>query len=157
MSKSTSETFRRRLREERERAEISQMELARRMTGLMPTRIDSTSITRIEKGTRSVRLEEAVASARALDVSLSELLDTRETDLETQVAAAKQRLKAAEDALETALTEVDLRRRTVKQLQVELDNLDQQWQEEYEAEVRRELAEDLEIERWPLRIDTDES
>ncbi|MFJ5724717.1 helix-turn-helix domain-containing protein [Streptomyces sp. NPDC093149] len=62
--------FARRLRQERERLGISQAELARRMAALLGTNVDSTAITRIEQQTRAVRLDEAVAAARALDVPL---------------------------------------------------------------------------------------
>lgn len=69
-----SDLFARRLRAERERAEISQADLARRMAERLGTRVDPSAVTRIEQQTRAVRLDEAVAVAGALDLPLVMLL-----------------------------------------------------------------------------------
>ncbi|UJW28872.1 helix-turn-helix domain-containing protein [Saccharothrix sp. AJ9571] len=68
------DTFARRVRQERERQNISQAELARRMARLLDTNVDSSAVTRIEQQTRTVRLDEAVAVAKALGVPLMFLL-----------------------------------------------------------------------------------
>lgn len=69
-----SETFVHRLREIRRTAKISQAELADRVSSSLSYRIDSTAITRMERGDRVVRLDEAVAIADVLGVSLDEML-----------------------------------------------------------------------------------
>jgi transcriptional regulator with XRE-family HTH domain len=66
--------FARRLRQERERRNISQAELARRVAEILGTNVDPSAITRIEQQTRAVRLDEAVAAAEALDMPLALLL-----------------------------------------------------------------------------------
>lgn len=67
--------FARRLRQERQRQQISQAELARRTAEILQTSLDPSAITRIEQRTRTVRLDEAVAVAQALDVPLVTLLE----------------------------------------------------------------------------------
>ena len=69
-----SDIFARRLRAERERQGMSQVELARRMATILGANVDPTAITRIEQQTRAVRLDEAVAMARILDVPLASLV-----------------------------------------------------------------------------------
>ena len=66
--------FARRLRQERERLNISQAELARRIAEILGTNVDPSAVTRIEQQTRAVRLDEAVAAAEALDVPLMLLI-----------------------------------------------------------------------------------
>lgn len=70
-----SDLFAHRLRTERERIEISQAELARRVATILGTKVDPSAITRIEQQTRAVRLDEAVAVAEALDLPLIMLLN----------------------------------------------------------------------------------
>lgn len=74
MTPMPSDFFVRRLRTERERAEISQAELARRMAAVLGTKVDPSVVTRIEQQQRAVRLDEAVAAAQALDLPLVMLL-----------------------------------------------------------------------------------
>lgn len=69
-----SDLFARRLRAERERAEMSQAALARLLAKRLGTKLDPSAITRIEQQTRAVRLDEAVAVAEALDLPLVMLL-----------------------------------------------------------------------------------
>lgn len=66
--------FATRLRQERERAGITQAELAQRIADRKGTKFDSTTITRIEKQIRGVRLEEAMLAADALGLPLTSLL-----------------------------------------------------------------------------------
>jgi transcriptional regulator with XRE-family HTH domain len=61
------------MRELREIGGISQTVLAARLEH-HDIRLDGTAITRIERGSRAIRLNEAVAIATALDVSLGTLL-----------------------------------------------------------------------------------
>lgn len=74
MTPMPSDFFARRLRTERERAEISQAELARRMAAVLGIKVDPSALTRIEQQQRAVRLDEAVAAAQALDLPLVMLL-----------------------------------------------------------------------------------
>jgi transcriptional regulator with XRE-family HTH domain len=67
------EVFARRTRELREQEEIPQTVLAERLD-IHGIKLDGTAITRIERGTRAIRLNEAVAIAAALDVSLDAML-----------------------------------------------------------------------------------
>lgn len=69
-----SDIFARRLRAERERQSLSQVELARRMATILGANVDPTAITRIEQQTRAVRLDEAVAMATILEVPLTSLV-----------------------------------------------------------------------------------
>lgn len=69
-----SDIFARRLRAERERQNMSQGELARRMATILGANVDPTAITRIEQQTRAVRLDEAVAMATILEVPLTSLV-----------------------------------------------------------------------------------
>ncbi|MDP9904784.1 helix-turn-helix domain-containing protein [Arthrobacter bambusae] len=69
-----SDIFARRVRAERERQGVSQVELARRMASILGANVDPTAITRIEQQTRAVRLDEAVAMATILKVPLSSLI-----------------------------------------------------------------------------------
>ncbi|WP_078875603.1 helix-turn-helix domain-containing protein [Streptomyces sp. NRRL F-5053] len=67
--------FARRLRQERKQQGVSQVELARRIAAILGTNLDQAAIVRIEQQVRAVRLDEAVAAARALGVPLSVLID----------------------------------------------------------------------------------
>ncbi len=66
-------TFASRVRQVREARGWSQEELARRLAEIGP-RLGPTAITRLERGDRAVRVEEAVAIARALMTPLNALL-----------------------------------------------------------------------------------
>lgn len=69
-----SDTFARRLREERERLGISQARLSRRMAEILGTKVDPSAVSRIEQQLRAVRLDQAVAAAKALGVPLAVLV-----------------------------------------------------------------------------------
>ena len=78
--------FARRLRQERERIGISQAELARRIAEILDTNVDPSAVTRIEQQVRAIRLDEAVAAAKALDVPLQVLVsDEPEAETEAQL------------------------------------------------------------------------
>lgn len=69
-----AETFARRLREERERAGLSQVEFARRLSAVLAREFDPSSLTRVEQQKRGVKLDEAVRIAEVLGVPLANLL-----------------------------------------------------------------------------------
>lgn len=113
-----SDLFAARLRAARERAGISQAELARRIAALQGANLESTAITRIEQQTRAVRLEEAVYAAQALDVPLLSLLSEDPTAvLDEQIHQQLGRLAAAEQNFEAARAEKDRLTRMVIELQ----------------------------------------
>lgn len=70
MTETPDQTFGRRLREERQRAGISQTELCRRLTTVYGHTIDPSAVSRTEKGARSVPPDEAVALADLLSIPL---------------------------------------------------------------------------------------
>lgn len=53
---------------------MSQAELAGKISEILGVNVDPSAVTRIEKQERAVRLDEAVAAARALDVPLAVLI-----------------------------------------------------------------------------------
>lgn len=71
-----SDVFGQRLREVRRRAGLSQGELSRKITLFLGGPIEPTLVQRFEEGTRAPRLDEVVAAADALGVSLLELIET---------------------------------------------------------------------------------
>lgn len=99
----TSQTvFARRLRQERIAKGIAQSELARRMSARLGSAIDGSAITRVEKGERSVKLEEAVAAADILAVPLASLVtdkspeEARIDELHRELGLQQERSDAAE-------------------------------------------------------------
>lgn len=78
--------FARRLRQERERQGISQAALARKIAEILGTNVDTSVVNRIEQQLRAVRLDEAVAAAKALRVPLTVLYaDDPEAESEAQM------------------------------------------------------------------------
>ncbi|MHC6176174.1 helix-turn-helix domain-containing protein [Glutamicibacter endophyticus] len=70
-----SDVFAQRLREVRRRAGVSRTDLSRRITLFLGGPIEPTLVQRFEEGTRAPRLDEAVAAADALDISLLDLIE----------------------------------------------------------------------------------
>lgn len=90
-------TFARRMREEREHKGISQAHVSMQLALFSGVKVDSTAITRIEKGTRRISLDEAVGIAEALDVSLDYLLEPAPTsDLDEQIEVARKEQEQVE-------------------------------------------------------------
>jgi len=100
-------TFARRLRQERERAGMTQTELAKRVAELLGTALDPSALTRVEKFERGVRLEEAVRIAQVLDVPLASLLDEVDDGLEVQIE--EQQRGIADEMLRVAHNELELK------------------------------------------------
>jgi transcriptional regulator with XRE-family HTH domain len=89
------ELFGRRLREEREQRGWTQAELAERSgTGLHPT-----AVTRIERSERGVSLNEALAFAAALGVSLPELTNVAERSVDARVVELSERVTAIDERI----------------------------------------------------------
>lgn len=103
-----TETFARRLREERQRAGLSQAALAGRLSELVDRRIDPSALARSETGERAVRLDEAAAIADILDVPLGAMLRDRDAvddeihELQRDLGMAKWRAGQAEAAFQEA-------------------------------------------------------
>lgn len=104
--------FARRLREERERAGVTQAALAQRLTDLLDHRIDASAISRIEKCERSVRLDEAVILAETLQVSLSSLLTDR-TSVDEKLGELRRDLALFEWQVDQAEEQLERTRRSV--------------------------------------------
>lgn len=102
--------FSRRLRHERERAGISQAELARRIAEILESNIDPSAVTRIEQQVRAVRLDEAVAAAKALSIPLVALLAD---DAEV----------ANEEAIQAHLTELAVQHRQWEKTRQEINRI----------------------------------
>lgn len=115
--------FARRMREERHRAGLSQAALAERVTALLDYKVDGSSVTRVEKGERSVRLAEAIAIAEALQTPLSALLRDRVAiddeigELERDLSEELHRASLAEEALDTARAAVRAVERRIAELE----------------------------------------
>lgn len=116
-------TFARRMREERQRVGLSQAALAVRVTSLLDYKVDSSSVTRVEKSERSVRLVEAIAIAEALHTPLSALLrdragiDDEIGELERDLSEELHRASLAEEALERARAAVRAVERRIAELE----------------------------------------
>lgn len=74
MAESRADIFARRLREERESSGINQTEFARRLSKRLGVKVYPTAITKIEAGTRAVKIDEAVAASEILGVALATLV-----------------------------------------------------------------------------------
>lgn len=136
---SPSAVFARRMREARERADMSQVVLARGITLRLGVTVDQTTVARMERGERGIRLDEAVAIADVLNVPLARLLG----DSDSQQAAEIQQLR------------FDLERAKVMQANAsaEIERLTARLRElgeVFDEDVYRELAMDADTERWPI-------
>lgn len=111
------DTFAVRLRQERERQGVSQTELARRISERLDHKIEPSAISRIEQSMRAVRLDEAVAAAEVLRVSLVDLTykDTQ-GHYDKHIRQALEQLATAEHQWEIYRTEVTRLRRVVHHL-----------------------------------------
>jgi len=103
---STARTFERRLRQERERRGLSQADVARRVTELLGVTFYASALTKIESHERSVKIEEAVAFAEALDIPLSVLL-VEQDDVVEAIGRAREDLLVAEHARIAAVARAD--------------------------------------------------
>lgn len=117
-----SEIFTRRLRDLRRAAGISQSELADLVSQELSYVIYTSGMTRLERGERAVRLDEAVAIAAALGVPLGELLTSRgdvsaqRQQLERDLQLAEWQASQAEAQVEEARAGADAIRRQIQEL-----------------------------------------
>lgn len=119
--------FAARMRECRLAAEMSQAELARRLSELMDVRVVATAITKIESGARTVRLDEAVYAAQVLGVPLTVLVsekDPREArldELRRDVARQEERASGAEWEMEQAQSAIAHLKKEIAELEGSLE------------------------------------
>lgn len=123
MAETPGATFARRLREVRQAKDMTQAELARRLTDLLDVRIDGAVITKIEKGDRGVRLEEAVYSAEILDVPLESLV-TGIDPIDARIAELQRQIEGQGDRANVAMHEYEQATSAVAHLQQEIDRLE---------------------------------
>ena len=97
---------------------ISQAELARQLTAL-GVKVDDSAVTRMERGTRTITVNELVTIAAALDVPVPSLL--RETPM-PEVALQIAQQEAADLSRQAAVvaTELDAARSRVERLAAEV-------------------------------------
>lgn len=108
MTETPRSMFSRRLREHRRAAGLTQAGLADLISERIDATLDGTAITRIERGERGVKLEEAVAAAQALRIPLAALVsdepaeDARLRELHTALERERGRMAAAEEEMRQA-------------------------------------------------------
>ena len=118
MDAQIAEVFAQRLREERARAGLTQAELATQLSDVLGTAVYGSAITRVEKGVRSVKLEEAVAMAQVVGVELSSML-VGSSELERVLAEHRTALVAAQARFEEVRAEMT-------RLSIIVDHLEEQ-------------------------------
>lgn len=88
----------------RERLGLTQGDLAKRMNALGWANFHPTTVSRIEKGDRPVRVSEAHALAEALETDMGHMFDS--DDLQMSVALAYRALRRIQESEVAVLTEV---------------------------------------------------
>lgn len=113
-----SDVFLQQMKQVRTSEGLTQAELAERLAPHLEHSIDASTVARIESGRRSVRLDEAVAIAKALGLRLDEMIPSGYT-LEEEAARLEQdlaehhaeidRLDAAKEEAESSASVIELR------------------------------------------------
>ncbi|MEU6039766.1 helix-turn-helix transcriptional regulator [Actinomadura sp. NPDC047616] len=111
--------FAQRAREVREKLGMSQTQLSTALR-LKGVKIDPTSITRLEKGTRGIRLDEAVAIARVFDRTVDEMLRPA-LPPEEQLREAEKQADVARWRAARAVAEMEVAWARLSRLRVNLD------------------------------------
>lgn len=97
--------FARRMREVRESKGRSQSAVAMHLMLVMGVRLDATAITRMEKGTRGIGLDEAVGIADALGTTVTDLLRPAAIPFEEQLESVRREGRDAHMRWAAALAE----------------------------------------------------
>lgn len=118
MNTTPESVFVQRLREERSRLGLSQAEFADRLSARMGAPVYPSTITRIEKGERGVKLDEAVAMADVLGLPIAALIDGVHR-VDEQIAALQRRRAEQESRSKAAFVEYE-------QAQSAIADIDQQ-------------------------------
>lgn len=120
MTSTPEEMFAHRLREQRKSAKLTQAGLARLLSDLLGTTVNSTAVTKIEKGDRTVRLDEAVAAAQALGVPLATLV-SEQTPESARLDELRKELAIQESRAHEAETEFKQAQFAIAQTQQAID------------------------------------
>lgn len=118
-----TEIFARRMREERQRAGLSQADVGERLTEVLGRTVDHSAIARAEKHQRAIRLDEAIAIAELLELPMSALLRDRDQvddeigELERDLSMADWRAAQAQETLQQSRDEVAGIRRRIAELE----------------------------------------
>lgn len=97
------ENIRSTLRRGRKRANMSQGEVAQSMTDQLDTTFYQSTIGRIENGTRSLGIAEAVAYARAIGIDIGHVLGSVDTNPKTKLGAIQRDIEKVNKELDTLL------------------------------------------------------
>lgn len=118
-----TETFARRLTEERQRAGLSQAALAARISDRIGRGIDPSAVARAEKHERAIRLDEAIAIADVLQVPLTSMLRDRDAiddeigELRRDLSLYQWNVSQAEEEAQRAQDAVTATRRRIAELE----------------------------------------
>lgn len=116
-----------RLRHERRAQGMSQADFAERLADLLGSAVDPSAITRIEKGDRAVRLDEAVFSAEILGMPLASMVTDegatafRLTELRRDLERERLRMMSAEAEYQQSELAVRDIRRMIGELEASQD------------------------------------
>ena len=122
-----NEIFIRSMREIRKSEQITQVDLAARVSEALGYAIDGSAITRIEKGQRPLRLDEAAAIATALGMRMQDMLPSELTleeqiaELERDEAQAHAELNKLDHAYQEARASLTVLELRLSELRSELD------------------------------------
>ncbi|MGH3846235.1 MAG: helix-turn-helix domain-containing protein [Pseudonocardiaceae bacterium] len=119
------ETVGRRMRFLRGRDGLSQAALAERLTHL-GMKVDGSAVTRMERGTRAITVNELVTIASAFDVPLASLLRQTSSVAEVELALARQDEADLRREAAVIATELDAVRARIERLANELRDADDQ-------------------------------
>jgi transcriptional regulator with XRE-family HTH domain len=103
MSQTPEELFARRLRDQRRAAGMTQAGLARLLSRLQGSELNTTAITKMESGDRAIRLNEAVYIAHILNLPLEPMVapedqaTLRRIELEREIEQHELRLRQLQD------------------------------------------------------------
>lgn len=95
------------------------------MSGRLGDPVDGSAVTRIENGSRAVRLEEAVAIAESLDVPLAMLVDAA-GDHAARTAALERERRRQEDRAAAAEHEHQQAQLALAEIELQLQQLAQE-------------------------------
>ncbi|GAA4525616.1 hypothetical protein GCM10023160_18800 [Brachybacterium paraconglomeratum] len=115
--------FARRLREERKAAGLTQVGVGELISRRLGVTIDGTAVTRIERGERSVKLEEAVAAAQALGVPLAALVSDEAPEV-ARLSELKAALRQQEGRAATAHAEILQAQAAMVHIEQEIEQLE---------------------------------
>lgn len=123
MNPTPESVFIQRLREERARLGLSQAEFADRLSARIGAPVYPSAITRIEKGERAVKLDEAVAIADVLGLPITALIDGVHR-IDEQIAALRRRRAEQESRCKAALVEYEQGQSAIGDIEQQIADLE---------------------------------